>query len=111
MKGLLILILISICAVAWRSEDILHLLSLAGSMKQASNVSAQSLIASPPGAQKQQVQLQAQQPQQHVMSIDEMTKLSKTDPKAMQKFIQSRTVSERTEADKLMNFLAHGKYE
>ena len=107
MKGTLILILISICAFAWRSEDILNALSLAGSAKQASNVSARSLIASQPGTQKQQ----AQESQEHVMSIEEMTKLSKTDPKAMQKFIQSRTVSERTEADKLMNFLAHGKYE
>ncbi|HEX7649362.1 MAG TPA: hypothetical protein VF450_18335 [Noviherbaspirillum sp.] len=106
MKGTLILILISICAFAWRSEDILNALSLAGHAKQASNISASSLIASQ-GAQKQQ----AQQSQEQVMSIEELTKLSKTDPKAMQKFIQSRTVSERTEVDKLMNFLAHGKYE
>ena len=106
MKSLFILLIISICAIAWRSEDILQALSLAGSVKQASNVSAQSLTVPQAGQQRAQ-----QQPQQHVMSIDEMTKLNKTDPKAMQKFLQSRTVNERTEADKLMNFLAHGKYE
>ena len=106
MKGLFLMLIISICAIAWRSGDILQALSLAGSAQQASNVSAQSLAISQPGVQKQQGQ-----PQQNAMSIDEMTRLSKTDPKAMQKFIQSRTVSERTEADKLMNLFAHGTYE
>lgn len=45
------------------------------------------------------------------MLVEEMVRLTKADPDAYRKFMDSRTVNERTEADKLMNFFAHGKYE
>ena len=48
---------------------------------------------------------------QNAMSADDFARLSNTDPGAYQKFIASRTANERTEADKLTNFLTRGKYE
>jgi len=101
MKKLLIMLILSICAVAWRSEDILKALGMASSISAAKPVplTASAMSASRAGAD------------QNAMSVQEFARLSQSDPKAYQKFIASRTVNERTEADKLMNFLAHGKYE
>lgn len=46
------------------------------------------------------------------MSIQEFAKLSKTDPAAYQKLLASHQApAERSAVDKLMNFLAHGKFE
>ena len=101
MKKLLIMLILSICAVAWRSDDILNALGVAStaSAKQRTPVTAAAMTAGQPGATR------------NVMSVEQLAELSKTDPNAYRKFIESRTVNERTEADKLMNLLTRGKYE
>jgi hypothetical protein len=103
MKTLLIMLVVSLCAIAWRSEDIVNALSKGGIMPGSTGqLHVQELQANPgtPGAAGVKP-----------MSVDELAQLSHTDPGAYQKFLQSRTVNERTQADKLMNFFAHGKYE
>lgn len=101
MKKLLIMLILSICAVAWRSDDILNALGVAttASATQRTPVTASAMAAGQPGAAH------------NAMSVEQLAELSKTDPNAYRKFIASRTVNERTEADKLMNFLTRGKYE
>ena len=101
MKRLLLMFLVSLCALAWRSPDLLAALGLAATARssQASEVSVADLTKDGTG--------QAQP----VMSIDEFARLSKTDPDAARKFLASHTVQERGAADKLMNLFAHGKYE
>ena len=54
----------------------------------------------------------AAKPGQKPMTAMEFAELSKTDPNAYQKFINSHQQNpERGEVDKLMNFLAKGKFE
>jgi hypothetical protein len=98
MKSLLIMLLISMCAVAWRSDDIRQVLGVA--QRAAAPATAATLTA---GTAK---------PGHKPMSIAEFQELSKTDPQAYHKLVNSMRVEEdRGEVDKLMNFLAHGKYE
>jgi len=101
VKKLLVMLILSICAVAWRSNDILNALGLASSAAatQRTSVTASAMSASQSDAAS------------NAMSVEQLAELSKTDPNAYRKFIASRTVSERTEADKLMNFFTRGKYE
>jgi hypothetical protein len=101
VKKLLIMLVLSICAVAWRSEDVLKAIGAmsAASAAQTSPVTASATTTAHSGADA------------NAMSVDDFARLSKTDPHASQRFIASRTVNERTEADKLMNFLTRGKYE
>jgi hypothetical protein len=100
MKSMLLLLTLFLCAVAWRSEDVMQGLAAAGMLP---GPAATQLPASP-------AQLQAAVAQK-VMSVEELATLSKSDPKAYQKFMKSRTAQDPTEADKLMNFFARGKYE
>lgn len=108
MKTLLIMLLMSLCAIAWRSPDIMQAIGLAGNAQEMKDLagtrqkemSPKSLtVAAPPGRRP--------------MSAEEFTQLSKKDPNAYQKYIGSYQVKEqeRSEVDKLMNFLARGKYE
>lgn len=98
MKSLLIMLLISICAIAWRSEDIKQ--ALGAAQRPVQPVTVEALAA---GAARQ-----GHKP----MTIAEFQELSKTDPQAYQKLINSlRVEEEHSEVDKLMNWLAHGKYE
>ena len=101
MKKLLIMLVLSICAVAWRSEDMLKAIGVmsTASAAQTSPATVSAMTAVRAGAG------------QGAMSVDEFARLGKTDPRAYQKFLNSRTVNERTEADKLINFLSRGKYE
>jgi hypothetical protein len=101
VKKLLIMLILSICAVAWRSDDILNALGVAStaSAAQRTPVTASAMTAGQHAATEK------------AMSTEELAELSKTDPNAYRKFIASRTVNERTEADKLMNFLTRGEYE
>lgn len=101
VKKLLFMLILSLCAVAWRSEDIVNALGAAGAVSAAESapLSARTMVADQAGAG------------QDAMSVEEFARLGKTDPKAYRKFMDSRTVNERTEADKLMNFLSRGKYE
>ena len=98
MKKLLIMLIVSLCVLAWRSPQLLAALGVTRT-RPAAAVTLDALQAEPAQA--------AQRP----MSIEEFRRLSSTDPAAYRKFIESRTVNERTAADKLMNLFAHGKYE
>ena len=98
MKALLIMLLIGICAIGMRSPEIMKAVGMAGSAQDpAISVSTMTTQA---------------KPQQKPMTVEEFAALSKTDPNAYQKFINSHQQEpERSEVDKLMNFLARGKFE
>ncbi|WP_136414119.1 hypothetical protein [Herbaspirillum sp. ST 5-3] len=91
VKKLLFMLLVAICGLAWRSPDVLHAIGLASAAQKPDTVATR----------------RAPQP----MSIDEFAERSKSDPQAYQKFLNSFQTQERSEVDKLMNLLAHGKYE
>jgi hypothetical protein len=100
MKSLLIVLLISICAIAYRYEDVIRPLVSLNTAQRVQQVSVNDLLdrnanSGQPG-----------------MSIHEFANLAKTDPDAYHKFLQShQQPEERNEVDKLMNLLARGKYE
>jgi hypothetical protein len=96
MKTLLILLLVSICAIGWRSESIMQAIGMARPAPQT----IQSLTV-PAG----------QQPPTG-MSLTEYAELAKKDPDAYRKlFASHQQKEERSEVDKLMNLLSTGKYE
>lgn len=99
MKKLLVLLLVALCAIAYRSPDIMNAIGLAGAARDPSTLSVKSMQAAPPAGHQ-------------AMSAEEFARLSKTDPQAYRKFVNSHRVEEeRSEVDKLMNFFARGKYE
>ncbi|WP_420474657.1 hypothetical protein [Noviherbaspirillum sp. ST9] len=96
MKSLLVMLLIGICAVGVRTPEIMQAIGMAGA--------AQDPVKS--------VSAMTARPAQKPMTATEFAELSKTDPNAYQKFINSHQQQpERGEVDKLMNFLAKGKFE
>jgi hypothetical protein len=100
MKTLLIMLLVSICAIAWRSDDLMRALGVAKVPVAPQTVTAEMSAQAKPS------------PGQTPMTVEQFTELAKKDPQAYQKFIRSMQVqAERSEADKLMNSLAHGKYK
>lgn len=102
MKKLLVLLLISICIVGIRSKEYLPLLGLdkAEAAAPVSITTKDMLVSAKKGGPK------------NPMSAAQFAELSHKDPDAYQKFIKSYdVVQEPSEVDKLMNFLAHGKYE
>ncbi|GIZ52315.1 hypothetical protein [Noviherbaspirillum aridicola] len=97
MKTLLLLLLVALCGIAWRSPDIMDALGRARPQPQAVQ------LVVPPGGQAAG---------QKAMSLHEYAELARTDPDAYRKLLDSmRAPEERSEADKLMNFLARGKHE
>lgn len=99
MNILLILFIVGICALGLRSPEIMQAIGMAGSAQDPAKVTVERLT----GTSATQ--------EQNPMSADEFAALSKTDPNAYHKYVNSHRVQERTEADKLMNFFARGKYE
>lgn len=101
MKALLVMLLIGICAIGIRSPEIMQVIGMASSAQDPS-ISVSSMTDP-----------HQQQSQQKPMTAEEFAALSKTDPNAYQKFINSfqTTAPDRSEVDKLMNFLARGKFE
>jgi hypothetical protein len=100
MKKLLLLLLIAICGIGYRSETIMQAIGMAKTAPAAHPISVESLMASadkqPPAG----------------MSLLEYAELAKTDPDAYRKLFQSHEKqAERSEIDKLMNFLTRLKYE
>lgn len=97
MKSLLVMLLIGICAIGLRSPEIMQAVGLSAQDREVS-VSAMTT---------------ADRLQQKPMTAEEFARLSKTDPNAYQKFINSFRAAEpeRSEVDKLMNFLSRGKFE
>lgn len=93
--------IVAICAIAWRSPDILSAIGFASAAQDPSAISIDALAVQTP-----------QTPGKQPMTTTEFAELSKTDPAAYQKFLSSYQVEEgRSEVDKLFNFLARGKYE
>lgn len=105
MKTLLVMLLVGICAIGLRTPEIMQAIGMAGSAQDPA-ISIGSITM--PSKDKSQ-----QQPQQKPMTAEEFAALSKTDPNAYQKYISSYQAVEqdRSEVDKLMNFLARGKFE
>ncbi|GAB3541805.1 hypothetical protein GCM10027343_12820 [Noviherbaspirillum agri] len=100
MKTLLLILIVAICAIAWRSPDILHAVGIASVKQDPAAITLENFTAQQAPA--------AQMP----MTAAEFAALSKTDPHAYQKYLNSFQVQEeRSELDKLFNFLARGKYE
>jgi len=98
VKSLLVMLLVGICALGMRSPEIMQAIGIAGSAQDPA-ISIGSMKAAPAPGEKP-------------MTAVEFAELSKTDPKAYEKFINSHQKKpERGEVDKLMNFLAKGKFE
>lgn len=99
MKKLLLLLIVSICVMGWRSPQIMETLGVAGKTQPASATLGAMLETSHPAEHKS-------------MTAHEFAALAANDPQAYQKFLDSRKVKqERSELDKLFNFLSRGKYE
>lgn len=95
----MIMLLVAICAIGWRSDDILQAIGAANAAQDPATISIDMLtLQQPPAGQRP-------------MSAAEFSELSKTDPDAYRKFVRSYEVRERSEVDKLLNFLARGAYE
>lgn len=100
MKNLLLLVLVGICPVGWRVDDIVNTF---GFVKSAT---ANAHRPVPPLLRKSSTS------PARPMSIQELEKLSHSDPNAYRKFLASYQVEEeRSSADKLMSFFARGKFE
>lgn len=100
MKSLLIILIVAICAIAWRSPDLMQAVGIASVRQDPATITVESLTAgqAPAG--------------QRPMTAAEFAELSKTDPNAYQKYLNSfQLQEERSEVDKLFNFLSRGKYE
>lgn len=97
MKKLLVMMIVALCAIAWRSPDIMHAIGVAGFVDESNTLATKGASASA-SPNKQ-------------MSVDEFATLNKTDQQAYQKFLNSFQDQERSDVDKLMNLLARGKYE
>lgn len=97
MKTLLVMLIVAICAIGWRSPDIMHAIGLASAAQDPATISME-LLTLPQASSGQKS-----------MTAAEFVELSKADPKAYQKYTSSFQVQERNEVDKLFNFLARGK--
>lgn len=91
MKTLLLLLLVALCGIAWRTPQIMEMLNMSAREPQT---------------------VQAPAPAHQAMGLKEYAELARTDPDAYRKLLESaQAPQERSEVDKLMNFLARGKYE
>jgi hypothetical protein len=99
LKTFLIMLLVAICLIGWRSSELAHAIGIATSAQDPSALSIEALPPAGPDA--------AQRP----MSAEEFAQLTRHDPLAYQKFIASYQPQERTEVDKLLNFFSRGEYE
>ncbi len=100
MKNLLLLVLIGICLVGWRVDDIVNTL---GFVKSATADAHRPALP---------LSLKSSASPARPMSIQEFEKLSHSDPNVYRKFLASYQVEEeRSSTDKLMNFIARGKFE
>ena len=100
MRKLLLLAIVSICILGWRSGDIMQMITALTSATTPSASPSIKTLTVAPGKQTQRA-----------MSIEEYATLNKTDPAAYRKFVDSHQVKETNEVDKLMNFFSRGKYE
>lgn len=87
------------------------LIALSKSDPAAFDAYVQSQINAHQAALEARQHTQGDTPENKPMTPEELIELSKTDPQAVTKFLNSRVQDEHNEVDKLLNFLAHGKYE
>ena len=101
MKTLLLMLIVGLCALAWRTPEIMQAVGFAGKAQDPASMTTSAL------------RITATPSQHKPMSPEEFIERSKTDPQAYQKFLNSLHVpdAERSSVDKLMNFLTRGKYE
>ena len=102
VKTLMLMLIVSICVIGYRSPEIMQAIGMAGvagAAQDPAKLSVESLTSGQSETRRKP------------MTMEEFTKLSKTDPHAYQKFLDSHEVRERAEVDKLMNFFTRGKYE
>lgn len=99
MKKLLLVFLFSICAIGWRSESVIQVIGLAQPVVAPSSLA----IGSPSPASGAQ---------SAGMSLTQYADLARTDPDAYRKLLASHQhAQERSEVDKLINFVTRLKYE
>lgn len=94
----MIMLLVAVCAIGWRSDDILYAIGAASAAQDPAAITIDALT-------------QPQAPEGRPMSAVGFAERSKTDPNAYRTFLSSHEVRERSEVDKLCNFLARGIYE
>lgn len=88
-----------------------ELIALSKSDPAAFDAYVQSRINAHQSILEAQRRAQVDTPKNKPMTPEELIELSKTDPQALTKFLNSHVQEEHNEVDKLLNFLAHGKYE
>lgn len=99
VKKLLVVFLLSICAIGWRSESIMAMIGMAKPAVSPQSLSLQSLPRLPEKSSAG-------------MSLTEYADLARSDPDAYRKLLASHQQEpERSEVDKLMNFFTRLKYE
>lgn len=99
MKILLLMLIVGLCGLGLRSPELMEAIGMAGAAQDPEKVTAAKLVEATPAA--------VQKP----MTAGEFAELSKRDPNAYQKYLNSHQVQERTEVDKLLNFFTRGQYE
>ncbi len=115
-KTIVLLSLLVILCISWfwlgkRSEmGTAELIELSRSNPKAFNEYVQSRINVAEVSRKQSVPIEGTQPTP--MTPEDLMKLSQADPQAVSKFLESRIQQpQHNTAEKLLNYLAHGKYE
>jgi hypothetical protein len=99
MKTLLLMLIISLSVLAYRTPDIMHAIGMGAHAPPTGShaaTQAATLHPKPPRG----------------MTALQFAELARNDPHAYQKLLESNTVpAARSAHDKLLNFLAHGAYE
>lgn len=108
MKKLLLMLIIGICAIALRMPEVAGALGISAGAAPSDT----AVLSGLQSLQTPQASHSLQAPSKP-MTAAEFAELSKTDPQAYRKYLDSHVAQpvERTEIDKLMNFLARGKFE
>lgn len=95
MKTLLIVLLIGICGLAWRSDELAAMIGMSKGTQSQNSELIQMMPPAPTG-----------------MSLTEYADLAKKDPNAYRKLLEShQQKAERSDIDKLMNFFRTLRYE
>jgi hypothetical protein len=98
MKTLLILFLVSMCIVAWRSDDVADMIQGVSAVKPMAMTGAGATMFST-----------TQQPV--AVSLENIAEFGRNAPQAGRAFAEREQQTDRTGVDKMMNFLARGSFE
>jgi hypothetical protein len=97
MKSLLILILISTCIVAWRSDDVVDLIQGASTVKSAVASGIAMQARNQQGSRQTAYQDNQPGATPMPMTLEKFAELSKSDSNAARRFFDRRAQSERTD--------------